>query len=370
MKRCAQCILPESYPGIIFNEKGICNYCNTYKRNEYAGEDELKNKLDPYRNKNGKYDCLVGISGGRDSTYLLWYAVKVLRLRVLALFVDNGVATETAKLNVKNAADILNIDLVIKKNDFIKKCIKHTIQNWMRKPSIGMIALMCAGCEYGIRLEFIQTAKENQISLLFIGIGEPTKSFANRFLSINPHGKITKFSLIVGFLLEIIKNPSYLKYPSCLMTYTKEYIARWSPLLRKRIMKKLVYPRNLKMICPFWFIKWDEKEIISVITNQLKWKKYSGSESTWKSDCKLAILKNYLYKEMVGFTKMDDLLSNMIRENMITREEGLKRLKNESIISQQFIIDFFDELGLSFSDLNIALRRASKNKQKKKICRS
>jgi hypothetical protein len=54
---------------------------------------------------------------------------------------------------------------------------------------------------------------------------------------------------------------------------------------------------------------------------------------------------------------MDEILSNMIREGMITRGEALERLENESAIPQQFVIDFLDELGSSFSDLVVALRR-------------
>ena len=78
MKRCKKCILPENYPGITFNEEGICNYCLTYKKREYYGEEELKKILEAYRNKNGNYDCIVGISGGRDSAYALYYLVNII----------------------------------------------------------------------------------------------------------------------------------------------------------------------------------------------------------------------------------------------------------------------------------------------------
>jgi hypothetical protein len=105
MKRCTRCILPENYPGIIFNEEGICNYCITYKEREYLGGEALKEKikasLETKSDRNDNYDCVLALSGGRDSTYLLYYLVKVLNLRVLAYFIDNGFIPEQTKQNVK-----------------------------------------------------------------------------------------------------------------------------------------------------------------------------------------------------------------------------------------------------------------------------
>ena len=84
MKRCAKCILPENYPGITFNEEGICNHCFTYKKKKYFGDKALKEKIGSYleRKKDRKkdYDCVLGLSGGRDSFCLLYYFVKILNI--------------------------------------------------------------------------------------------------------------------------------------------------------------------------------------------------------------------------------------------------------------------------------------------------
>ena len=145
MKRCNKCILPENYPGITFNAEGVCNYCRDYKKRDLYGEDELKRILEYYRDKNKNYDCIVGISGGRDSAYALYYLVKKCDLRVLGYTADNGFIPEAAKLNIKNMTDILGIDLVIEEHDLVKKSIKHIIKSWIRKPSPAMIGLICVG---------------------------------------------------------------------------------------------------------------------------------------------------------------------------------------------------------------------------------
>ena len=76
MERCVKCVLPESYPGIAFDAEGICNYCRAYVRRwpstgEKSGEDKLKEYLAPYTSRDGQSDCVVGVSGGRDSSFIL-----------------------------------------------------------------------------------------------------------------------------------------------------------------------------------------------------------------------------------------------------------------------------------------------------------
>ena len=73
LKKCNKCILPETYPFIRFDEKGICNFCNAYEKQEFKGDAELLKVLDKHRSKDGQPDCLVGLSGGRDSSYGLHF---------------------------------------------------------------------------------------------------------------------------------------------------------------------------------------------------------------------------------------------------------------------------------------------------------
>ena len=66
MKRCTKCILPENYSGISFNDKGVCNYCMTWKDREYLGSKILKKNIDTYlknnKDRNKNYDCVLGLS--------------------------------------------------------------------------------------------------------------------------------------------------------------------------------------------------------------------------------------------------------------------------------------------------------------------
>jgi N-acetyl sugar amidotransferase len=117
-KICTRCILDTTVPEITFNEKGICNYCKIHDEimREYPAGSEGKNILEELvrklkkKGKGKKYDCIIGISGGTDSTYTL-YLMKEMGLRPLAVHFDNGWNSEIAVQNIKNATNKLGIDL-------------------------------------------------------------------------------------------------------------------------------------------------------------------------------------------------------------------------------------------------------------------
>lgn len=362
MKRCTKCILPENYPGITFNEEGICNYCINYKERKYLGGEVLKEEIDSFlkskKDRNKNYDCVLGLSGGRDSSYLLYYLVKVLNLRVLAYSVDNGFILEQTKLNMKYMTDILNVKLIIEEHDYLKKCLKHHILSWMHSPSPAMVGVLCTGCRLGMDMGILNFANKNKIPV-FISGGTPFEGEGYKFniMKIKPNsGK--NYSFILGYLSHIIRNPKWILNRTCLITQIKEYYYHY----QRKIIKKL----GILKISPFWsHIRWKEDEIISTIKNELKWEKNPNTESTWRGDCEVALLKLYLYKKTLGFNDNDDGLSGLIRDNQISREEALERLNKEGEIPEKAIEEIFEKLGLNYSDLKVALKKIENKYEKK-----
>lgn len=356
MKRCTKCILPENYPGITFNEDGICNHCISYKERKYLGREALKTEIDSFlktkKDRNYNYDCLLGLSGGRDSSFLLYYLVKLLNLKVLAYSVDHGFIPELTKQNMKNMTDILNVKMVIEENNYLKNCIKHHILSWMHRPSPAMIGVLCTGCRIGMDMGILNFAKNNNIPVIIMG-GTPIESAGYKFdiMKINPNSnKITSF--ILGYLLHIIRNPKWILNGTCLITQIKEFYGHY---YRKILHRK----KDLLKIEPFVsHIRWKEKEVISTIENELKWKKNPNTESTWRGDCDIALLKLYLYKKTLGFNDKDDGLSSLIRDGQINRKEALERLKKEGEIPEEVIKKIFDRLGLNYANLEIAVEKA------------
>jgi len=118
-KICSRGIWDSTVPGITFDENGVSNYakmfdklCEVYPRGE-KGKSYWKNIVDRIREKgkNKKYDCIIGVSGGTDSSYLLHIAKKTYGLRPLAVNLDNGWSSEIAVQNIKKVTRALDIDL-------------------------------------------------------------------------------------------------------------------------------------------------------------------------------------------------------------------------------------------------------------------
>ena len=117
-KTCSRCILDNRFPNIYFDEDGVCNQCHQYDRrcSKYAtntqNQKELRSLVEKVksRGKDQEYDCIQGVSGGRDSTYTL-YLLKQWGLNPLAVHVDNRMDTSIAVKNIKNACRKLDVDL-------------------------------------------------------------------------------------------------------------------------------------------------------------------------------------------------------------------------------------------------------------------
>lgn len=123
---CRNCIMDTSDPGIRFDSKGICNHCKTYSKvsaEHILPSEKRKARLEELvesikeRGRGREYDCLLGVSGGLDSTYAA-YLLKESGLRVLAVHLDNSWNAEIAEANMQTALKKLGIDLYIFKADW------------------------------------------------------------------------------------------------------------------------------------------------------------------------------------------------------------------------------------------------------------
>jgi len=125
---CSRCVMDNhSDKTIFFDEHGHCNYCNQAIKNmenQYFPGEKGKKKLDSLLDeikgysKNKKYDCIMGISGGLDSSYLLYLGSQKWGLRILALHIDDGFDTTVSKENIKKLVEYTNVDLITIKPDY------------------------------------------------------------------------------------------------------------------------------------------------------------------------------------------------------------------------------------------------------------
>jgi len=117
IKICSRCVMDETARNIQFDENGVCNFCTDFKERYVENQNEKKSfNLDNFivdlknKYKNKKYDCVIGLSGGVDSAWVLLQAKK-RGLRPIAVHMDNGWNSELAQNNIANLVKNLNVDL-------------------------------------------------------------------------------------------------------------------------------------------------------------------------------------------------------------------------------------------------------------------
>ena len=133
---CKKCVVDSSVKSIKLDINGICQYCKMHdemskefpKPNNKSYEKlfELSEKI-KNEGKNNKYDCIVGLSGGRDSSYLLYYVKTKLNLRPLAVHYDNGFGSDISVSNIYKVCKNLDMDLetIVTNWENLKKLLNH-----------------------------------------------------------------------------------------------------------------------------------------------------------------------------------------------------------------------------------------------------
>jgi hypothetical protein len=315
-------------------------------------EEQLADLLNKFRSKEQKYDCIVGLSGGRDSTYALWKLVKDYNMRVLAVNYDNPFKSNQAKENIDNTVKILNVDCIswgFPNNAHLKATQKH-MKIWAKHPSSIMIPIVCAHCKSWWP-GFFSIARKNSISLFVIGSNPlETASFKKAgFGGARTYHKISNIPKIVGkSFKEIVNNPAYLTTSWNMVLKMYLGASHSTPYMRWRY-------KDITVVRLFDYLKWKEKEVESIITRELKWRKSDEIASSWRFDCRLDYVRRLLYASTIGVTELRDLFSKMIREGQITREDALERLKIENTVSKDVVENVLNQLGMKMTDFNLTI---------------
>jgi hypothetical protein len=356
MAICSGCIVPEDFPKIEMKD-GICSFCrlNAEKMKDsiHINKDgELKSLLVNYSHKG--HECIVPLSGGKDSTYILFYLVKKMQLNPLAVFFDSGFTTQDAINNVKEICRKLNVELVIKKSSKYRRKIVQ--ESWYISYYSRKIGNFCVNCENNIRSSVINEAFERGIKYIVWGstdyedstdnfLDRSSVSFRHSFASTSNFFKksfafiksIARLFLKGGFSfgtkLKIfthrIKHMHYyvmdnisLKAPAGL--------GRYSPFLEVSFKNK-----KTETVYFYDFVPYDPFQQIKILEKEVGWKAPSDREA--KMDCTLHHIGNLTHFKRTGITDTGFKLSVLVRNGMISREDAILKEKKEiEFIRQSF----------------------------------
>lgn len=166
MKRCTRCILPSTVEGIQFNEDGVCLACQSYDQKKdidwNARYETLGKLLNYYKSLGNDYDCIVPISGGKDSTYQLHLVTQVFGMRALAVTYSHNWFSEIGKKNLENALEKFNVD-------HIMFTPNRSLVNRLARESLFQIGDPCWHCHAGVGAFPLQVAVMYRIPLLIWG---------------------------------------------------------------------------------------------------------------------------------------------------------------------------------------------------------
>ena len=314
MNRCTRCVMPDTVPGLTFDDAGVCDYCRDYRQEHYLGEGALELALAQARQSQGRYNCIVPLSGGRDSTFVLYTAKVSLGLRPLAVNYDNEFRVPQAIVNMQTACNRLGVDLDVVRcrKDLASRIVKNEI---LSSVSFGKFS-MCRACCHGYKSAAYRAAQQHKTPAILWGESQAErtvhmteKAFAGIRSERSPFLKLLRSSF-----------------------YTAEYYA----LLQRLEMRvpghsllnrgfPVLPDGRIKQLRLFDYLRWDSRIISDTIMSKLGWEKPSGARSTWRTDCKLPPLLNYVFAQLVGCTKGCFGYCNMINNGTMTRQEALEQ---------------------------------------------
>lgn len=305
--QCSQCLLDTNDdPKIKFNQKGICSYCTNYKEQESKlvftgseGTKRLTQIVDTIKasGKGRKYDSIIGLSGGVDSTYLALQA-KRLGLRPLAVHFDNGWNSELAVKNIENIVTKLGFDLytyVINWEEF-----KDLQLAYLKASVIDIEAIT----DHAIIASMYKLAAENNIKFILSGTNIVTEQ-------ILPNNWI-------------FKKQDDINIKSIHAAYGTRKLKTFPFITSK---KRFFYSKMLKIesVALLNLMPYKKSDVKKEIIAELDWRDYGGKhyESVWTR-----FYQGYILPAKFGVDKRKAHLSNLICSGQITKEQAINELKD------------------------------------------
>lgn len=339
MKRCTNCIMPETVPNLVFDKRGVCNFCSSHKEEKLIGKEELDKIVKSAKEKNCKYDCIVPLSGGRDSTFVLYVAKAIYNMKVLAVNYDNGFRAEQAPINMKNACKALGVDFITirSKIGLPKRIVRHSIRAIIPQGLYAILGTMCWMCTRGYKSVAYRTAEKYKVPLILWG-DSPNESIGDMqkaAFGTQKYSRWRKYLNINAYIAEFYKLALRIEFH----VPGNSIFSRGFPVLKNK---------NIQEVYLYRYIQWDRKKMKEILTKELNWRKPEGHASARRIDCMLYPLVNYSFFNLLGCTKDGFGYCNMINSGQISRAEALAQEEQAiATISENIRSLLEDEIGLS-----------------------
>jgi hypothetical protein len=312
--RCTRCILSSAFPAIVFDTKGVCNYCSSTAGQSLRAaqhQDILAQVRQRIGAREGRsHDCLVLYSGGKDSSYSLYHITRVLGLRPLALTVDNGFVSDATLLNMKKLTTALRVDhLVVRPAPIMMRAIYHQAVR-DTEPDRTKVMYATAACGSCISVVLATGAHEANIRRIPIMMG-----------GWSP-GQLTENPLLPGAFLEKISSGHLSR------------IHLSSPDARAQLDACIGQVSEFPgLYNPLYALQYSEERIQQKLA-QFGWLRPADTDSC-SSNCVLNGLLIVDHVRKYGFHPYEYELAFHVRNNLCSREEAIHKITQIGISDQQ-----------------------------------
>ncbi len=316
---CTRCVMDTSDPNIVFDEEGVCDHCRNFDLNikpfwkpDENRLEELKELAKEIRKagRGREYDCIIGLSGGADSSYLVHIAVKKMKLRPLIFVVDTGWNLNVAVENIEKIVKGLHLDMYTE------------VVNWKEMADLqlalfkGQVSFQDAAQDHAIFAGLYNYAVKHHIKYVLTGSNRSTEFIRPplEFMPLND----------VMLLKDIQKKYGKRKlktYPMC-------------GIFKYRLLYRYVY--GMKRVYPLDYVVYDKAAAEDLLHREYGWERY---ENKHYENVFTRFYEGYYLPKKFGYDTRRNVLSSQILAGMITREEALKILEQPAYDPEQMELD-------------------------------
>ncbi len=335
VKICTKCVMDTTDSKIVFDENGVCDHCNTYYLDilpnwnpDGLNEDSLFKLAEKIKHegKGHDFDCLIGMSGGIDSSYLLYLAKEKLGLRPLVFHVDAGWNSQEAVNNIERLVDGLDLDLFTE------------VINWEEMKDL-QLSFFKSGVSH------IDTPQDHAF-------------FATMYKFASKHN--VKNILTGGnYSTECIRNPLEWMYYQSDSRQLKDIHAKYGSVPLKTfpvtniLWHKLYLPyvKGIKLTRPLDYMKYNKEEAIKTLEEKFGYQRYPQKhfESRFTR-----FYEGYWLPKKFGYDTRKVQFSSLILTGQMTREEALEQLKTAPMTDEDVRHEFefiANKLGITIEEL-------------------
>ena len=334
-QRCTRCVMDTTDSKITFDENGVCDHCRNFDKNiapywkpnenRYDELEELAEKIRK-AGKNSDYDCILGLSGGADSSYLAYIAKEVMHLRPLALVVDTGWNLNVAVENIEKIVKGLELDMYTE------------VVNWKEMADL-QLAFFKSGIssqdfpqDHAIFAGLYNYAVKHNIKYVLTGSNSATEFIRPPVEWLYMNDLRMAKDIHKKFGTRKLKT-----YPMCGMLKYKIYYR---------------YFKGMRRAYPLDYVVYNKPEAEELLHEKYGWTKY---ENKHYENVFTRFFEGYYLPHKFGFDTRKNVASNEILAGTLTREQALERLSKPAYDPDQMMQDkayVAKKLGISVEEFD------------------